>query len=335
MPTTTILRHIAGSRLFGTNLPTSDTDYWQIQISDFSDLVLRQVRDTVNETTNAHSKNTAADTDKNFIELRAFIWSALEGQTAAFESLFAPASAILESNWIWDEIQQKRDKLVTNNIGAFVGYCRGMAAKYTDKATKMIEINLLLSYLRPIAEADPKARLSSFFDPQVLLGMDYEHRRVVGAGSRYFKIVNKKHKGQSTDGEPYLLGPDIEHPMSRAVGVVVTSLEGKAASYGNRVKDAVENGNADWKAYYHALRVVWEMEEYVTTGRLTLPCPRAADLLRVRNREYSVQDFETYLNDEITRVRALDASWLPAPDYDYWNDWLVRVYKQHYGGNIG
>lgn len=312
-----IAQTVCGSNLFGTNYPESDTDYTAVFMRGAVRLANSRGKGAVSASTSDSSKkNTKEDTDCTYYDLRHFIGQALSGQPFAIETLYTPKDLTVKSSRAWEFVTENRDKLRTNRINSFMGYCRSQAAKYSAKGEKYLELKTVLDALADL----PQTQSASKFFVRDLVGPG------VFDGMQHFSIEPRRQ--DPTSGEIMLYGPDCSFPLNRRLDEVIDVLTVKFNSFGERTKLAAEDDGTDLKAYYHALRVVWEAEEYLTTGKLTLPNPRAPELMRVRNREFSRPYIEDWIDSELARVMALPND-LPEPDYKFWDDFLDDVYVQH------
>ena len=98
-----VVKAIAGSHLFGTNTPQSDTDYKGVFIPDAKDILLQRAKKSISTKTGSNeSKNTKDDIDVEFYSLQKFMEMLAQGQTVAIELLFTPANMILEKSPLWD-----------------------------------------------------------------------------------------------------------------------------------------------------------------------------------------------------------------------------------------
>jgi predicted nucleotidyltransferase len=80
-----------GSRVYGTNLPTSDTDFKAIAIPSGRDIILQRAFKTIQDSTgNDQTRNTQDDIDKETFSLHYFMRLLTEGQTVCLDMLFTP-----------------------------------------------------------------------------------------------------------------------------------------------------------------------------------------------------------------------------------------------------
>ena len=266
-----------------------------------------------NKNTNNSGRNTKEDVDFESKELRMFINDALSGQTYAIDLLHAPKNVIELTTPIWEEIIENKSKLITNRISPYVGYVRSQAAKYSKKGEKFNELVEVIGYLSRHPDWMPLADVVKDFDFS-----KYNHFKL------YVKELSE------TTSDLYFDGPDCSFPCTRKLKDVVPVLKVKLDGFGRRVEDAAKNTGLDLKAYYHALRIVWQLEEYLTTAHITFPSPRVQELRDVRAGKYSKEYIEYWISTEIDRVLAIPNN-LPEADTTFWNEWLLDKYmKQAY-----
>jgi len=303
-----IFKSLYGSHLYGTSTPDSDMDYKQIHMNATDIMLTGKDSGGFNQNTNAKGRNTKDDVDFESKELRTFIKDCLGGQTYAADLLYTPESLYFEKTAMWDEIISLRDKLVTRNVMPYIGYVRSQASKYSMKGEKYNELQDVLQQLNS---------LSIKFNIRDSL----QHLKIEGL--QHFKTYEKElHHGSK---ELYFVGPDCEFPASRGLSEVIPVLKAKLEAFGLRAKAAADNKGLDLKAYYHALRIVWQLEEYLTTARVKFPSDRVQDLRDVRAGKYNQTYIENWISDEIERVLQIPNE-LPEPDYKFWDAWLLDKY---------
>lgn len=326
-----IYRGIFGSHLFGTAVPTSDQDFKQVHKDSLESIVLRKSRDVFDQNTNNSGRNTSADVDFESKELRTFIRDALMGQTYAFDLLFTPKHQWLEFDKVWLKILKNREKLLTNNVMPFIGYVRNMSLTYSKKGEKLKILRTILDTIQ--ADGNLRQTASEFFDKHPeLLQLQYVKTYKKHLKSQPKKVDTVNYEGvisfdveSDNATEVYFDVVKSSFPGNRKLGEVFNAISGQADGYGERVNQAMVDGGIDLKAYYHALRIAWELEEYLTTRKITLPAPRAPELLKVRRGEYSKEYVEEFITQEVDRVLQIPNN-LPSPDFDFWDDFIVSVY---------
>lgn len=300
---TTIVTAVCGSHLFGTNHSGSDKDYVSIYRMGLQDLVMSKYERAYQEKTNTvlGVKNSQDDIDIAHYELGHFISQCLSGQTYALELLHTPWNMITESSYVWDNLRLRKDKLITNQLTGFMHYASDQAARYTKRGEKYNEITYLIARLQDF----------KFLNEAYISG--------VFAGLKHFD-----YRMRTNSTEYMLYGPTCKFPSSRAVKDVIPTLTKRLEDFGERTKAAALDGS-DLKAYYHALRIVWELEEYLNHGNITFPSPRASELMRIRNNELTTAEIEDLIEAELCRVAAIPNN-LPEPDMEYWEAWKQDMF---------
>lgn len=322
-----IMKSIYGSHLYGTNNSNSDTDIKQIHMNPTDVLLTGKYSACFNKNTNAKSKNTADDVDFESKELRHFIKEALTGQTYAIDLIHTPRHLILESSDIWEELLEHRDKLITNNISPFIGYVTAQAAKYSDKGEKIKELDAFIEAMNAIG-INGNPTMKDVLDCMDISGFkyfkvsDYIHE-LPRIKKRSFNIIESL--TPDTRVEPYLHGPNCSFPLSRKYQEVYPVLMEKRKGYGRRAEEAAKNDGVDLKAYYHALRIIWQLEDYLNTGMMEFPSSRVHHLRDIRAGKYNKGQIENWISEEIDRVLQIPNN-LPEADFEFWNEWLLDKY---------
>ena len=118
-----------------------------------------------------------------------------------------------------------------------------------------------------------------------------------------------------------------------SAGVIVAS---SIKKYGQRAKDASVD-NVDWKATMHAVRIVDEGIQLLSTNRIDLPHPpeKAQRLLAIRRGEVPLGDIQTELDTKLDLLKNLSNN-TPLPpitpefsiEFDNWlQNWMMRFYN--------
>lgn len=226
--------------------------------------------------------------------------------------IWTPENLIVESSDVWKELIRNREKLKTNRMNSYIGYCSTMAKKYALKSEKLDVLFQIKERLKISNEINPKTKIGEFFvSNSDLLELDFvfSYDKKIGNGTeKYFDLVSKS------------------FPSSRPVCEVLKTVNDMIDMFGERVKKAVEDGKIDLKSYYHAVRVVMELEQLLTEGELTFPNPKAEFLLKIRNGHFEKKWIEHFLCDEIERVCSLPNT-LPEPDFVFWDNWILNFYE--------
>ena len=123
-----IYKVIRGSHAYGTNLPTSDTDYSGIYIQPLDDLLGFGFRDQVND-----SKN-----DIVYYEIKRFLELLSSNNPTVLELLNTPEDCVVYKHTVMDMILENKEKFITKNCrNSFGGYARQQISKAQGLNKKM------------------------------------------------------------------------------------------------------------------------------------------------------------------------------------------------------
>lgn len=104
---------IRGSQAYGTNLPTSDTDYAGIYIQSENDILGNRYKEQINDDKN----------DTVFYEVRRFLELVATNNPTVLELLNTPEDCIIYKHAAYDKILEKKDQFITKVCAkSFGGY---------------------------------------------------------------------------------------------------------------------------------------------------------------------------------------------------------------------
>jgi len=307
-----ILKTIFGSHLYGTDTPESDKDYKVIYVPSKRDILLNKNLYTSKheQTKVGEGKNTKDDTDIEYIPLHQFIKLACQGDTMALDLLHVPESIILEKNYIWDEIQKRRQTFYTKNLKAFVGYARKQASKYGIKGSRLDTCKKVMDILKSESE---ETRVRQVFDN--IPEWEHTHKLVNKNGIRELKVCGKTI--QETQSCEYAY--DI--------------IRRYYCEYGTRAKDASENKNIDWKAVSHAIRAAYEVLSIYNNNEIVFPLEQAEFLKNVKlgKLNYLIKvapKLESLMEEIEEKSKTVD---LPEEvNKEWWEYWLMETVEKYY-----
>lgn len=299
-----------GSHLYGTDGPNSDTDYKGIFLPSSSAVITQSVPKSIHSTTgNDKSKNSADDVDIEIYSLHYFLKLAGKGETVAIDMLHVPESQLLDNSVVWSFIRANRSRFYTRNLRAYVGYCRGQAAKYGIKGSRLDDCKRVMDFC-----ANKTGKLVDEWD-QLPTGehiRKYVEPASTQADNRMYEVCSRKMPATAT----FLYAHDVFRKYYEA--------------YGARAHLASQNKGIDWKAISHAFRGGYQLREILLTGDLKYPLRDREFLKRVKAGElhYINDGVGTMLDDLVEEIHVLsEASALPEKvDMGFWHDFLVSLY---------
>lgn len=325
-----------GSHLYGTSTPASDLDAKIVALPGFEDLImLRRIENTVVKPEGyvEGDKMKAGEIEFEIIPLQIFLDHFYEGQTYALEIAFAVlndmhvtlehahghlANVPADSHFIRDWMKELTERFLTSDIKKMVGYARSQSQLYGLKTERYNEMLRLQQTLFSVVETK---RLNE--TPDFLKGL-LENKYVTE-----IQIMN----GQG--GKVAVPGIELngkQFPLTSTWKTVLASITKTLSSYGNRVKDHLDQPT-DWKALSHAIRIGEQILEVLANGSIQFPRPNARFLLEVKQGKIPLQDATDYLTDLFNQVEeAVEASTLPdkteelALEFEQFKLKLLRFY---------
>lgn len=319
-----------GSHLYGTNNENSDLDFKAIYLPTARDIVLHTYEKTkvITRQKKEGERNTKDDIDIEIFSLDRFLDQLMEGQTWALDMLFGyyqNGGCIGEiGKNIMFEIFRNKDRLLTKNINAFVGYARKQAAKYGIKGTRMDALKNTVALLETFENYDKLEKHSDAI----------------------YKLVADSKELVSLEKTPLIeiqlipaIGKDemIPHLVvcGRKIGFTSTAKLAKdcfgkiLAGYGDRAIKANLAGGKDWKAISHAVRVNTEALELLKTGHITFPRPDRELLLQIKEARMEWDKVAELIEIGVAELHEEQAksTMRAEPDYDWANDFVYQIYS--------
>ena len=315
-----VVKMVFGSHLFGTNTADSDRDYKGVFLPDARDILLQNVKDVHDNSSNPNVANQAGDVDVVWYSLQRFLSMAAQGQTDAVDMLFAPASAYVgEPHPIWHEVVANRHRLLTRKIAAFVGYCRKQANTYSVKGPRLAAAR---------GARDLMAAAMERYGQGARVEAAAEEIEAFVAAHDFAELVDKPAKGGGRIRHLMVCGRNAQYPqqLANAYQTFATLVD----NYGKRARAAEDAGGKDWKAMMHALRIAGEGIELLETGRVILPRPDAEELKAIRRGETDWDALGTELDARLARLETLieTSTAVPdKPDHDLIEELVLRAYR--------
>lgn len=315
----TIVKMQFGSHVYGTNLPTSDTDFKAVHVPTASDILLQRAKGSILTKTNTGTeRNTAADVDFESFSLQRFMGLLLEGQTVALNMLFTPDQWILETSLTWLEIRSKKHLWLHSGIKAFIGYCRQQSSKYGIRGSRVAACRETIAFLDGLLEKHGNlTKLKEVWDEIEAFAANREHVSLTEgvinetATVRMLDVCNRKVQEFA--------------PLWDARQIFQKVFD----NYGQRALAAERNEGVDWKAVMHAVRACGEAEELLTRHTITYPRPEAELLLVIRKGALAYSEVSVLLEERMERLeRLMLSSTLPKePDHGAAERLVLEVYR--------
>ena len=324
-----IFKSRVGSYLYGTNNSNSDEDFLGVFLPSLADMFgLDECEPEIEDGVKLSQgeKNAKGDIDSKCYSLKRFISLAMKGQPACLELLFAPAEAVIIQTPEWEQIKELRHLFLSKQgVIPFANFAQSQSFKSEIKGFNLNLIRSLLALKPSIGEKGLlNMPLSYFLKNQKDDEIFFKHNQE----SIQLRYLEKDHKGKL---HPMIEVAGLDFDFGLRVKTFLVSLLRIESKYGSRSESAAKS-IFDYKSLSHAYRLLSEGKEFLETGKITLPCPNADFLKRVKNQEYQA-DFRkelTSLLDELYTV-CLPKSPLPdAPERDRLNELCILIYQNHF-----
>lgn len=304
---------ITGSKLYGTNSPTSDTDYMGIFIPDTESILLKtDIDHWVSTTGNTTSKNSQNDVDIQLWSIHKFLNLVKKGETGALDLLFSlqrKDTQILTSS-ASDLIKQAIPTLLHKQVHSFIGYCIGQSKKYNIKGKRYKELITFIEEMNTSSDYKDIINKHAF---------------------KYISIrMAKGPRGSKGDVMiPYLSVLDKLFDISLDPKYIKDKLVAMQAQYGNRVKDSTKD--IDYKALSHSVRVLLEVTELLETNNITFPLQQAEYIKSIKSGKESLDSVIEFINVGIEKVDTLmlTSNLKKSPNTSVYSTLLLTLLTNH------
>jgi hypothetical protein len=322
-----------GSHLYGTNTENSDLDFKGIYLPTAKEIVLGKIKRTVSDGRNKElfERNNKDDVDSDFFSLDRFLALLTEGQTVALDMLFVTPENIVniteQGSHIMYEIDTNKERLLTRNINAFVGYARQQAARYGIKGSRMDVLKRTKEMLDSMASVNMYDKLSDF--PLSIEALVEECGKLISLEKTpLVEIVLLKGPKGLIDA-PHLQVNGRAIPFHATVKYAREVVGKMLDNYGQRAHKAHLAGGVDWKALSHAVRVNREALELLTTGKITFPRPERELLLKIKTGQLPYEQVAEIIEQGLTDLTAAHATskLRNEPDQEWVNEFLYKIYS--------
>lgn len=118
--------------------------------------------------------------------------------------------------------------------------------------------------------------------------------------------------------------------MTCKVDEIEAVFERPIAEYGKRAKQARDEGGADWKALYHAVRIADEGIQLFLSGHITFPSRCVGLLRKIRAGELHIDEVLDIFDEKIVLLEhAVEVSALPdKPDQVWIDDFVEETHRK-------
>ncbi len=307
----TILKIRAGSHLYGLNTANSDKDYIGIYLNSPEELFGLNSSEIIDDSIIEkleNGKNSKNALDCTYYELRKFCRLALNANPTMLEVLFVNNKNIIEQDQYGQELLTHQDLFLSTKIKhSFLGYAFSQKRKSQVKSE-----NLKILHL---------ARETFLNETQNTMLYDFVKKN---AGKADFI----SHDNSFPD---YLIIADLKF-NNQKIKDVLAKINYRINNAANRADGMLEHG-LDYKFISHTLRLLYEGEELLSTGKLEFPLKQSAQLKAIKMGKMKPIDVMEIIEKKERDIEALyEKSVLPhKADHIGVNNLVTTIYKNYLG----
>jgi hypothetical protein len=305
-----ILKHITGSHLYGTNVPTSDKDYSGIFIADKSYyLGLESVNEVDFSITDKleSGKNSSKAIDLKLYEFRKYVKLLMENNPNILETLFIRRKHILFMDEFGGELLRNKHLFPHQGLAEkFIGYSKSQLHKMKVKPDNLKAL------------IDARDYLGNTIESGVKVGSPID--LLLGSGTPDFIKF-------SSD---FCSIGDLKFNLQNKIGDVLESVATRIEKASHRA-DGFLNYGYDTKFGMHCVRLLLEGKELLETGNLVFPLKEKNFLLDIRNGKYTADQIIKFAEDISNELNSKTYNVLPKKsNFNVINSFLIDTVEQYH-----
>lgn len=289
---TVLFKHLAGSKLYGTDLPESDTDFKIVFIPSPREILLGRTTSASQSTTgDDKGKNTSEDEDVTRVSIQKFLALCAKGDMGSMETLFADSNkdAVIFKHDLWDGIIENRTELVSKNMRSAFGYAKSQTSKYIVRGDRKSNVDNIITILSKYKVGD-KVRLAKNEIEECIDSFEFTCFETNKLNDEYINVCERK------------------FPLNGKVGDALSVFKKLQDEYGQRTRAAQNLGGKDWKGIMHSERVICQAIEFLESGCITFPSTNGDYLKDVRRGIVPVEQVTENLNLAMNRLSYLEGN---------------------------
>lgn len=292
-----------GSHVYGTTVPTSDTDLKGLFVPDPKQILLQRDPKTIVQTTklNKNAKNSSEDVDTEMFSLLQYMKLLMEGQTVSVDILFTP-----EKFWLMNEgetfktLYNNRDQFLHTGTSGFVEYAKSQANKYGIKGSRVNAVRTTLEFLSTLDESQKLSHPKNMVALYEFVWSDPENK--AGQKQEFINLIESRNPRNEI--EMHLEVCNRKCPLHATVKYTKEIYQRIFDAYGARALAAEKNEGVDWKALMHATRICEQAQELFLTQNVTFPRPNADFLLKIRKGELPYKQVAEFIEQGMIDLEA-------------------------------
>lgn len=322
-----IYETLIGSHLYGTNTPQSDLDICGVFIPSTREILglgTYPLERNLSKKKSKGPRNGPGDVDHKLFSIKRFLQLACQGQPGPLEMLFSSPVNARTNSTLWMQLLDLRDSAIVSKkgIAPFLGFAQAQAEKMVRRGERYNQIIGMIEVLDKM----PRTCLK---DTTIERGYVFECANTASR-NQLFGFPIERHVNAHGYSLFNYAGSNYDSGIS--LKAFLKQLKRKEERYGTRSKAAALE-HIDYKSLLHCMRLISEAEEFITTGKITLPRPQEelAFLHSIKRREWPVEGQNVFqeVTDRITHIRKnmVPRSKLPdEPNEEAIEDFLINAH---------
>lgn len=280
-----IAKVIAGSKLYGLDNESSDTDIKSIFVPPISELILDRAAHNINQKID--------DKDTESFSIQSFLRHCITGQDIAIVLLHAKDDKILHDSDTFRYLRENRSKFYTKRINGVLKFAKAQATKYTLRADRMNSVKKAVDKFQELVNRGV-VKLWQAWDE---LPEDENLKKIVLQDSR-----EDNKNGYSVSGKICAANTSPAYCLE-----FLTELLNK---FGDRVKVAANLNAVDLKSVSHAFRAAYQLLHIYEDGDFEFPLPETKFIKAVKygQIDFIKDNIDDKLNELISYVEGLAAA---------------------------
>lgn len=320
---------VYGSRLYGTNTPTSDTDIKRVYMPRIADLLLgvklniaQSKFDARGNTVGPKEPMPADGVEYSDIPISIYFDDFVKGQTYAVEMAMEFIKPQYADHPFYPINRELVSRFLTRNITPMVGFAKKQVFDYVQRGERLKVMQEIMKQLDALEKKH---------------GAETQLNKVV-SGKTLMEAIAKKQNLEMKEQEHGQVSLEV-NGRSYMANTTIMHLKGqvqkKIDRYGPRTTEASEE-DVDWKSLSHAVRVYQQIIELGVYRTITFPRPNTGYLLDIKQGKLPVEDVHLVLNELDARVKEIEeANLLGLPDLatirDEFQQWKESTLRDMYG----
>jgi len=273
-----------GSKLYGTDSETSDTDIKGIFIPSERDVLLKKDPEHWSmNTNNTDEKNTTEDIDCQLFSIYKFFHLLEKGETGSIDILFSMfrGETIIHDDHDFTKMMKLHYKeFLSKNLGAFKGYCLGQAKRFGIKGQRFDELEKFVLHLQSFSTVlVQQSPISVHFEKFKMFFNDIDAKYLLFTA---MEDGSKRNGNEPAKNVQYLTVLGRHFIGTVTYGYLLNKLTEILDTFGHRTKKAATDNYIDNKALSHAVRIMYELEELLDTTMIRFPLKNADEIKRVK-----------------------------------------------------